>query len=728
MTPADTQVPRAPQAIERFVKQLNVAFKAVRLYPLASQIPQDAARASVELLRIALEREPVVQITVAKEGLFFEGGAIFPESEAFAGFAKEFYSRNLAEVRFHAGCLADDILRFLDILDTDPDTILAAGGFEAGLWERSVDNVTVTEVSARIVEHEAGEGGTETPEEFVGEQWPPEPVRVDEIVAGAAMGRPRDQRLLVRIIRDPAVLSDYFVESLEDRGVKPDEGELASRITGIAHAVQFELPDEQETLLRGVADAIMTLDPDLRSRLVRTRLLEESRLDDMVAEVVRQMSLDELFDSILQDMRDTPESRAGLARAIRNLAMINVAQSREGLMEAAATSMRARGASESLVAAVMQDAAPQKLQVNESTRSSGSEPVENILRLIDLSPERARSYTYDEEVADLRAEAAKGITDGDVLSSLVAIAVLDKRPEQFGSIMSLLEDSIGLLADLQEWAVAADAAEALSAAEKDPELTEAQQRRVREVLALLAKPNAMKQIVAALRVYRHDSPESLACRRLLGVLGEHTLDPLLEVLAQEQDMQARKALVDLLSNMAGEFIEELGGRLSDPRWYFVRNVVNIMGSTRDPRVAPMLQRTIRHGDARVRRETIRALANVRGALSDELLVSALQDDDAQNVQLAARYLGSVGVRGAAPALEQAARGEGRGNRDNAARIEAIEALGRLGAASSMPVLQELAKTKSGLLAGRKDKDIKTAAEAAIGALRANRTRGGGAEQ
>jgi HEAT repeat protein len=160
--------------------------------------------------------------------------------------------------------------------------------------------------------------------------------------------------------------------------------------------------------------------------------------------------------------------------------------------------------------------------------------------------------------------------------------------------------------------------------------------------------------------------------------------------------------------------------MSDRRWYFVRNIVLILGSTRQPAILPYLQRTLRHPEPRVRRETIRALAGVGDARAVEMLVAALEDEDAQNVQLAARYLGMTEVTTAIPQLALVARGEGRGNRDVGPRVEAIEALGKIGSVDALPTLRGLVGRR-GLIGGGRNKELKAAAEGAI-----NRIERGGA--
>jgi HEAT repeat protein len=242
-----------------------------------------------------------------------------------------------------------------------------------------------------------------------------------------------------------------------------------------------------------------------------------------------------------------------------------------------------------------------------------------------------------------------------------------------------------------------------------------QLKRLGAAVRVMASPSSLRSITTSLRLYRHDSPEYLACRRLLATLGEYSLTPLLEVLADEPDMAARKGMVDLISAMAVNYIDELGERLSDGRWYFVRNVVSIMGSTRDPAVLPHLRRTLRHHDERVRRETIRALSSVKDRVAEEMLVAALSDEDSQNVGLAARYLGIAQSLRAVPRLEEVARGIGRSGRDNGPRVEAIEALGRIGAPSSEEVLRAISRQRR-LLGGARTRELRTAADSALRAL------------
>lgn len=708
---ASSSKPRVPAIVERFVKRLYVTYNAVRLYPPTSSIPKTNAAEALAVLRGALRQLPSVELAVSKDGFSHNGLAVFPDSPVFAAFAREFYNRSVAEIRFHSGVSDAELVSCLVLLDAPPASLLSSGGFEARLWDAQVDNITVKESSTRIVDSTVGPPGEKT--EVAGERWPPGVDRIEEILAGAFGGRPRDQRLLVRIIAEPELLQTYLRDCTEGRGSVPGDAWVASRIGTFAHAVASEIPgDDREAMYRSLGEALAGLDPELRRDILGGRLLTEARHDEAVAEVIRQLELEEVCEALVHGLQESDSSREGLSRAIRNLTMVAAAD-RDEVTHAAYEALTNAGCSEDFAASVIDEVTPSRLRVRERARAQEEGPVERIVRLVDLAPMRSPGLE-DRELEVLRREAAQGLTDGDVIAALIGIVSLERRPEPFATVMALLEDNLELLVDRGDYDVAAEAAAVFAHAAEDPGLSDGQRKRLVRALGSLAKPDTMRRVVSALRLYGTDAPEYVACVRLLDALGEHALGALVEILGKEQDMAARKTLVDLIARVSGDHPGLLRKHLADGRWYVVRNVVGVLAKIKRVEVLPYLQRTLRHPDERVRRETIRAIAGVRDALSDEMLVAALDDEDEQNVQLAARYLGLLGSRKALGALHQVARGEGGGSREAAARVEALEALGRISAAESLPVVEGVARSRA---FGGRGREVRAAAEAASAAIR-----------
>jgi hypothetical protein len=719
MEPEQGGVERAPEGVERFVRQLLVTYKAAKLYPPASEIPRESAADLLGQLRLLLRERSDLRFGVTKDGLVYDGAPVLVGQAPFEQFSRELYSRNLAEVRFHAGATEKEVIDFLRTLQEAPEAIDAAGGFEQRLWDQQVDSITVREVSTKIVDTELSAEGAPAAE---AEPWPPDHESIDRLIESAYSARPRDQRMLVRFVQDPRLVAEYLRELVSSgRGGRPLLNLVAGRVVSLAHIAFAELAEDQPELFRSIAEAVLGLDPALRRELLIERLLPDARLDEAVAGMLHQIELGELCRALVEGLSEDQASREGLARALRNLAAISM-QPRETVLEAARGALEASGAEEGTVTAVIEAAAPAQLRVRPRATEERDETLESVLRLVDLAP--VAEETKDPAVVGLKTEAQGGISDGDIMLSIVTLVSLERRPETFASLMAMVEDRLGLLLEWGEYGDAADAAAALASMQLDGSLDEAQRARVADALGAMAAPKYMREVAAAMRIHRPGSAEHEACRRLLVTLGGHTIAPLLEVLADEPDMAARKALVDLLSGVAPENIAALGERVTDPRWYFVRNVVSILGSTRVPEALVYLNRTIRHVDARVRRETIRAAAAIRGRPAEELLVAALADDDAQNVALAARYLGTLGCTPAAGALIAVARGEGRGNRDVGPRVEAIEALGRIGAPEAERALREIAQERGGIVRSGRSREVRTAAEAALAEIERARREGG----
>ncbi len=708
----------APEAVERFVKQLLVAHRAARLYPAASEIPQASASELLGLLRGLLREQSELRFQVTKDRLLYNALPVLPGVKPFESFAREFYHRNLAEVRFHSGVTPREVVDFLRILQEMPEAINAAGGFEQRLWDLQIDGITVRVVSTKIVDADlADESRSPVPDE----DWPPSRERVDALIDSAYGARPRDQRMLVRFTQNPRLVSRYLAElASEGRGGQPLTNLIAGKVVSLTHVAMAELTEDQPALFRSIAEALLSLDPEVSRNVLVERLLPESRLDEAVASMMRQFELGELCKALAEGLGPDPVSRDGLSRALRNLAVISL-HPRDEVFDAAGAALREAGAGEDAVTAVLQGAAPSQLTIRQQ-RDVPGDSVEGILRLVDLAP--VAPEALDDEVKGLRDEVADGISDGDILVAVITLVTIERRPDMFASLMSIAEDGLTLLLELGEYADAVTAATALVSLQDDQALDPTQRERVHRAIVDMASPRNMRDVAAALRVHPAGTPAHDQCRQLIATLGGATISPLLEVLADEPDMAARKALMDMISAMAPQHIHELSERTSDPRWYFVRNVVGLLGSTRDPAVLQPLNRTLRHTDARVRRETIRAVASIRDSLAEQMLAAALTDEDAQNVGLAARYLGNLGSPSAISALAAVARGEGRGNREVAPRIEAIEALGRIATPEAEAAVLDVSRSRGILRSGRA-REIQTAAEAALAAIARSR-RGGGA--
>lgn len=708
---------RVPAVIERFVKQLYITAKAVRLYPAASNMPKERAAALLAVLKTAQREHPEIALYFSRDGIFFGEEMVFPDTPAYVEFAREFYNRNVDRAVFHVGTTAQELLDFLGVLLATPEGLREAGGFEARLWDVDVAGITVKEIAARILDADLGEQEEVQPDE----PWPPTPEEIDEALSDHGPQRPGAHRMLMRVALDPAAVRDYLRTSSAARGITPEDALLAGRLSALARMIAVQPPDERERLQQTLAEAVLDLDEAEHRRVVANRLLPAARREPPTAQVVAHMEANRLGGLIAASFDPSAvgssgeAARTGMIRALHNLAMLRV-HDRAQVDRAFSEKATERGASEAYVSSVLAEAMPTRVLPGPARPPDPA--VATAVEVVELAAKvKSLPDGTDPDLESLREEAPEGIDDGTILSTLVSVAARERRPAEFEHTVGVLESSVAMLIESQHFSDAADAAEALSAAAHDWSRPAEQREALEAVLSRISDRRSIEQVASAVKLYPPGSPEQGACRRLLSRLGSESLEKILGVIADEPDMATRKALVDALAESAAGFVPELARWVVDPRWYLVRNVVYVLGRTRDPAALPAIARAARYPEARVRRESIRALDTMPDPRVVDLLIGALADDDAANVQLAARALGSRGVRSAVRPLQEVALGEGGGNRELGPRAEAIEALGRIGDPSSVPVLESLTRPR-GLMGLGRSRELIPVAKSALQAIAA----------
>jgi HEAT repeat protein len=222
--------------------------------------------------------------------------------------------------------------------------------------------------------------------------------------------------------------------------------------------------------------------------------------------------------------------------------------------------------------------------------------------------------------------------------------------------------------------------------------------------------------------------ERTALRSTLLHLGADVVTPLVRSLIAASDLSARRAYRDALVELDRVGVPLLEDMIGDERWFVVRNMVGILGEVRSADALEHFARTVKHSDARVRRETIIALskfggeeavpllaqglndaeANLRGTAAlglgltkagtavMPLLTRLAQETDQEAVLEMVRALGRCGDPRAVSALAERATGGGFFSRTppTSIRLEAVRALGEIGGPAARDVLQRLLRDRT----------------------------------
>ncbi|RJQ48683.1 MAG: HEAT repeat domain-containing protein [Nitrospiraceae bacterium] len=105
------------------------------------------------------------------------------------------------------------------------------------------------------------------------------------------------------------------------------------------------------------------------------------------------------------------------------------------------------------------------------------------------------------------------------------------------------------------------------------------------------------------------------------LLNTNAISPLTKILGELKSIHARKKIIDALVHIGTHDISLLLEKLSDARWFMVRNIVHILRKIGDKKAAQHLVRIVKHQDVRVKKEVIRTL----GELGDDTVLATLQN-------------------------------------------------------------------------------------------------------
>jgi HEAT repeat protein len=157
---------------------------------------------------------------------------------------------------------------------------------------------------------------------------------------------------------------------------------------------------------------------------------------------------------------------------------------------------------------------------------------------------------------------------------------------------------------------------------------------------------------------------------LLGPFGDEGVEALLDLLGDEQDRNRRGLLFGALRRIVPEHTKPVVARLSDERWFVVRNAVLLLGSAGNAAVLPRLAEAARHPSPEVRREVPDAIASAGGAAAVPYLVRMALEGEPDLRQQAVSSLGTLMGAEAAEGLADVVRGSS----DRALRTQALERL------------------------------------------------------
>jgi HEAT repeat protein len=205
--------------------------------------------------------------------------------------------------------------------------------------------------------------------------------------------------------------------------------------------------------------------------------------------------------------------------------------------------------------------------------------------------------------------------------------------------------------------------------------------------------------------------------RTLARLGNTSLNLLLDVLREQTDSEERVRILHLLIEIGQPMIPIIRQRLNnyDEPWYFLRNLVYILGRIDSQSSAELLGDFLLYKNEKVQMEALKSIQRVGGSRKGPILLSALYKADESFQKRITEELGNMRYAGAAPVLLELLKM--RPVMVSLSRSELEEkicfALGRIGSQEAVPLLAEISQSKSFFSKKSYPEKVKSAAARAL---------------
>jgi len=224
----------------------------------------------------------------------------------------------------------------------------------------------------------------------------------------------------------------------------------------------------------------------------------------------------------------------------------------------------------------------------------------------------------------------------------------------------------------------------------------------------LCVPRVLKCIVELLPRRRENYEQYMA---IFVRAEDDGVEALVEALISAPSITDRRVYYDSLLRLRTG-VRTLVHMLGDPRWFVVRNAIELLGEMRVAEADVELEKMLEHRDDRVRTAAASALAKLGPGVAAKGLRGALRDAP-EDVRKRAAEAMALQRSGSVDSLVRALDKED----DNRVQMAMVTALGQLGTPHAVEKLMDIARTEKGLLGKRRPTPMRVAAVHALGEVK-----------
>jgi HEAT repeat protein len=643
--------------VQEVMRNLVSAIRGVKIYPPNNPVYAQAIKKSYQTLNQFLEQESEYRAGVQKGWFTFQRTPIGKDAQLNKAIAQDLFAKGIRELVFLSGVTETELLELYRALALPTEELAMKGGLSSVLWEKGAGHIKVTEAGLDEVITSKADGGWE-------EKTPVKTPEGGRAVSAEKIQDALSGRTLVlgSLMNDPSGFGVAMVElAKETRGSHEGvEDRLFTLYQEAGRKIQEGNAEERDAMFDGLAKSVLAMDQPYRDGMIAGKLYGE--LDAEIAGS-EETAGDQHYPTALHEIQTGRFSGSWTVQQVSTLLK--------------RTSAKKAG-------------------------PSAPPPSPSQLEAVPIPPDLAGiakelAVYSPEEMTALKAIGEAGMESDIIQASvrtLIYLLPLVKRPRDTGSaekelalfsaVVRQLEDLLGYLLKKKDYEFATRIIKALQMP-----VEPAFKSRVAEALRKAAPRAVISQAIAELRKLPGNSPEYQSVYAYVSTMDRAATEVLLELLAGENDQEARTFLTELVKDLGKNQLALLGERLSDGRGFFVRNIIAILGESKTDQALTILRKAADHVNVQVRLEVIKGLLTIGGKKVAGVLAKFLRDTETEVQKAAILAFGELSGIGAEESTPLAAFLEGRPLRkkEQELTLDAIATLGKIGGRDAALVLQ-----------------------------------------
>ncbi|KAB0666788.1 hypothetical protein F6V25_05065 [Oryzomonas japonica] len=587
--------------------ELNISLRYFKSYPDGHPIINASLNKVVALYAQLMKAHDEIVVAAAKNALLVENASLDKSNLVFRDFAGALFEHGIGALIFHKGLNVQELKSFNLILGLKREELSAQGGIEK-VWEQShitalgmrairYDLFSATEddaLTGSLKMEQSGEGLWERfARELLGGS-----LGFGDADDAAGIDPKQLAQVLNRRYRESGADEDNeYIDIFADL-IEPEEG-------GREDATNRHIPGSR------IAAFVANLDPDLRRTFLSKSfdigaLGTHSALEDILGHMP-----DQVIAGILDDIGS---NRVTVSPAIMTLLQ------RLSLHSAS-------GAHDSLpFSQIAEDDAQEKLRIIFSEHAAEEPRFQDGGVTALPRPSSGMAFSSSrQELGLLRETMQAGWLENCVGQIILRLVTAADDPAETESLAKNLGDMCGYLLQTGDYHQLLGIIEQANSPALPPAFRE-------HLAEQFCRRDFLEEVLNGLTTWGKSRFEDI--RLLVETIGTPFIGPLLDSLAEEENMSLRRFMMDCLLEFGPAAKESILARLDDQRWYYLRNLLIMLRSLDDPEIVPHLRPLVMSMNPKVRQDALRTLLSYNDPVAERQLLRDLESND-KEVRLAA---------------------------------------------------------------------------------------------